>query len=221
MKNQAYDRLSLAYSEKKDLIKSRLYEFKRVFENGDDVRVFEELVYCIFTAGASAVMGHNSLDAIRNILMDGSEEELSYNLKHSHDKHSHRFPNSRASYVVHTREYLKKEFDFKLKDLILSHRNPLERRDFIACHKGFKGLGYKEASHFLRNVGFPGYAILDKHIIRSLNEFGVIDSPKPPSTRDKYLEVENRLKDFADGLEIDFNELDLLLWSEKTGEILK
>jgi len=82
-------------------------------------------------------------------------------------------------------------------------------------------LGYKEASHFLRNIGFCGYGILDKHILRSLHEFKVIDSPKPPTTRDKYLEIECKLKDFAKKLNIDSDELDLLLWSEKTGEILK
>lgn len=216
MKYRVYDKLNLAYSEKKVLIKASLEEFKNTFENGDDVKIFEELVFCIFTAGASAKMGFKALNATRDILMDGSFEELSNNLQHFH-----RFPNSRARYIVHTREYLKKEFGFRLKDLILSHNNPLERRDFIACHKGFKGLGYKEASHFLRNIGFSGYAILDKHILRSLNEFGVIDSSKPPQTRDKYLEVEDKLKDFAFRMEIDFNELDLLLWSEKTGEILK
>jgi N-glycosylase/DNA lyase len=83
------------------------------------------------------------------------------------------------------------------------------------------GLGYKEASHFLRNIGFRGYAILDKHILRSLYEFGVLDSPKPPTTKNRYIETENKFKEFANQLGIQLDELDLLLWSEKTGEILK
>jgi N-glycosylase/DNA lyase len=84
-----------------------------------------------------------------------------------------------------------------------------------------KGLGYKEASHFLRNIGLPGYAILDKHILRSLAELSVIDSPKPPATRARYLALEERLRDFSKKIEIDFDELDLVLWSMKTGEVLK
>ncbi|HLM02976.1 MAG TPA: hypothetical protein VK400_18130, partial [Pyrinomonadaceae bacterium] len=79
----------------------------------------------------------------------------------------------------------------------------------------------KEASHFLRNVGLKGYAILDKHILRSLAELKIIDDPKPPNTRAKYLRVEQQLKNFACQLEIDFDEMDLVLWSLKTGEILK
>jgi N-glycosylase/DNA lyase len=67
----------------------------------------------------------------------------------------------------------------------------------------------------------PGYAILDKHILRCLSEVGVIDSPKPPSTRLRYIEIEKRFRAFAQGVKIDFDELDLVLWSMRTGEILK
>ncbi len=216
MKKKAYDRLRLSYIAKRDLIKARLKEFKTVFKQGDDIRIFEELVFCIFTAGTSAKMGLKSVSAIRDILLDAGFEELSTRLQHVH-----RFPNSRARYIVHTREYLKREFGFKLKDLILYIEDPLGRRDFLANYKGIKGVGYKEASHFLRNIGFSGYAILDKHILKTLNELKLIENTKPPTTRNRYLQIESRLKRFANELGIDFDELDLLLWSEKTGEILK
>jgi N-glycosylase/DNA lyase len=84
-----------------------------------------------------------------------------------------------------------------------------------------KGLGNKEASHFLRNIGFKGYGILDKHIVRCLFELGVIDSPKPPTTRGRYLQAENSMRRFAADAQINFDELDLVLWSLKTGEVLK
>jgi thermostable 8-oxoguanine DNA glycosylase len=55
-----------------------------------------------------------------------------------------------------------------------------------------------------------------------LAEIGVIDSAKsPPSTRRKYLEVEQQLIRFARDIKVDFDELDLVLWSMKTGEVLK
>jgi N-glycosylase/DNA lyase len=216
MKKKAYEKLKLSYITKKDLIKARLKEFKTIFESGDDMRIFEELAFCIFTAGTSAKMGLKSVSAVSDILLDAGFEELSTRLQHVH-----RFPNSRARYIVHTREYLKREFGFKLKDMMLRLEDPLERRDFLATYKGIKGVGYKEASHFLRNIGFSGYAILDKHILKTLNELKLIENAKPPTTRNKYLRIEGRLKRFANDLGIDFDELDLLLWSEKTGEILK
>ena len=51
----------------------------------------------------------------------------------------------------------------------------------------------KESSHFLRNIGYRGYAILDKHILRGLHELGVIDEPARPSSPARYREIETRL----------------------------
>ncbi len=134
---------------------------------------------------------------------------------------AHRFPNARPGYVLVTRDYLQESCAMRLRERLWSYRNPIERRDWLAQEPRVKGIGYKEASHFLRNIGFKGYGILDKHIIRSLHELKVIDSPKPPATRGQYLEVESRMRQFADHTGINFDELDLLLWSMKTGEILK
>lgn len=109
----------------------------------------------------------------------------------------------------------------RLRKKLQGFEDDLERRDWLVREKGIKGLGYKEASHYLRNIGLKGYAILDKHVLRSMAELGLIDDPKPPNTRSKYLTYEQHLKKFADRIKIDFDELDLVLWSMKTGEILK
>jgi N-glycosylase/DNA lyase len=105
--------------------------------------------------------------------------------------------------------------------MIESFESSDARRDFFAKNKGIKGLGYKEASHFLRNIGFPGYAILDKHILNSLREMSIISKGMRPTTRAGYLAIEKRLERFAREIGIDMDHLDLLLWSRKTGEILK
>jgi len=109
----------------------------------------------------------------------------------------------------------------RLRERLESFSDASKRRDWLAQDPRIKGLGYKEASHFLRNIGFKGYGILDKHVIRCLAEMGVIKSTKPPTSRKNYLETEERMREFADQVEIDFDELDLVLWSMKTGEVLK
>jgi N-glycosylase/DNA lyase len=209
-------RLKSSYVAKRKLIKYRLGEFRNIFAKGDDEKIFEELAFCIFAAGASARMAVKSVESVKGVLMRADSQELSRRLKGVH-----RFPNSRANYILHTREWLRKDYDFRLKDLILYLNGPVKRRDFFANYRGIKGIGYKEASHFLRNIGFRGYAILDKHILRSIHEFELIDDPKPPTSRSSYMRIERKLKKLAALLEIDFDELDLLLWSEKTGEIIK
>ena len=213
---KSYEHLRQAYAKKKLEIKTRLIEFKKILDHADDNLLFEEMAFCICSAGASAKMGIKSVEAMKDILPSGSLKILRKRLDGIH-----RFPNARPAYIIHTREYLKKEHGFKIRDLLMSFQDPIERRDFLAGNKNFKGIGYKEASHFLRNIGFSGYAILDKHILNTLYEYKVITSPNPPTTRGKYLYAENKLIDFADNIGIHMDELDLLLWSEKTGEILK
>ena len=205
-----------AHKERARVIRARLAEFHSVWQSDSDDRLWEELVYCIFTAGASARMGLRSVEAVRPLLHAGAHRELADALAGVH-----RYPVSRSGYIVVTRDYLREECGMRLRERLSGFADPLERRDWLARERRIKGLGYKEASHFLRNVGFRGYAILDKHILRCLAELGVIESPQPPTTRAKYLATEERLRSFARAARIDFDELDLVLWSMKTGEILK
>lgn len=212
------ERVRAVHKARRKEIRTRLAEFAEVWRAGSDARLWEELVFCIFTAGASARMGLRSVEAVRPLLLEGSPEEMSQALKAAG---AHRFPNARPGYVVVTRDYLRQHGQMRLRDWLLSFADPFERRDWLANERGIKGLGYKEASHFLRNVGLKGYAILDKHVLHCLTDLGVVDSPRPPTTRTRYLELEATLKQFAGTAGIDFDELDLVLWSMKTGEVLK
>jgi N-glycosylase/DNA lyase len=204
------------YRAKRRAIERRLAEFRAVPGRGD-AAVFEELCYCILTAGSSARMGMRTLEVLRDLLHRGSLGELQQRA----GAHHVRFWRLRPAYIVQTREYLRTTCGMELRKLLASFDRPQERRDFLARNRAIKGLGYKEASHFLRNIGFRGYAILDKHIVNSLRELGVIGPRLKPSTRKGYLAIERKLMRFADEIGIDMDHLDLLLWSRKTGEILK
>ena len=174
------------------------------------------MVFCFFTGGCSARMGMRSIEAVRPLLMTGDQPELALALTGVH-----RYPNARSSYIVASREFLSEHCGMRLRKKLQSFTCRHERRDWLVREKGIKGLGYKEASHFLRNIGFRGYAILDKHVLNSLAELKIIDEPKPPNTRSRYLMIEEKLKNLTDTIGIDFDELDLVLWSMKTGVILK
>jgi N-glycosylase/DNA lyase len=210
------ENIRAAHHARRREIGARLAEFRDIWKTGTDARLWEELVYCIFTAGASARMGLRSIEAVRSLLQDGTHDELTQALTGVH-----RYPRARPGYIVVTRDYLQEVCGMRLRERLESFDDPIARRDWLAREPRVKGLGYKEASHFLRNIGLSGYAILDKHILRSLAELGMIESPQPPTTRARYLETEERLRRFARDLRIDFDELDLVLWSMKTGEVLK
>ncbi|MBI3035099.1 hypothetical protein HYY71_02145 [Candidatus Woesearchaeota archaeon] len=228
------EQLKQEYNNKKAKIKERLSQFEKFFnepyswfyrdgslillpvETNDDYRLFEELAFCIFTANTSAEMGAKAVDAVRSVLMNGNAGDMTRRLEGIY-----RFNNVRPAHIIHTRTYLKNALNFELKNKIQSFKNKQELRDFFALNKDIKGLGYKEASHFLRNIGFKGYAILDKHIINSMHEFGFLKTNEKPKNNKEYLEIEQRLIDFSKDAGIGMDELDLLLWSRKNGRILK
>jgi N-glycosylase/DNA lyase len=199
-------------------IRAKLVEFEEVWRKGTDARLWEELVFCIFTAGASARMGLKSIEAVRPLLLDGQCVEMTRALKNAG---AHRFPVARPGYIVIARNYLREHCELRLREQLQSFSDPVARRDWLAQEKQIKGLGYKEASHFLRNIGLKGHAILDKHVLRCLVDLKVVETARPPSTRARYLEIEEMLRGVARDVNIDFDELDLVLWSLKTGEVLK
>jgi N-glycosylase/DNA lyase len=209
------ERLRESYAERRDAIRERLREFEAAGREGDDSRFFEELAFCIFAAGTSARHGMRCIERAGALLFDGDREQLREALR------GQRFYNLRSGFLHQTREHLRADCSLKLKRRLAAFPSPDARRDFLALDPNVRGIGMKEASHFLRNVGYRGYAILDKHILKGLAELGVLETPAPPGNPKRYREIEARLHEFSESVGIDADEMDLLLWSERTGEILK
>lgn len=212
---EAIEELKALYAEKKEEITERVKEFEYARDNADDERILEELVFCILTSAVGPKVGMKSLHAIQDILTSGSEQEIFERLKGVH-----KYP-EKAAYVVHTVDYLQKEYSLKMRELVDSFDDPEERREFFALNKDIKGLGLTQASHFLRNIGFKGYAMLDRNVVGMLFKLGVIESDKPPTSKKRYLETEAKMKGFAEELGLGVEELDMLLWSMRRGYIPK
>lgn len=127
-------------------------------------------------------------------------------------KIGYRFPNIRAQYISETqvhKNYLSN---------IINNLDGEELRTWLV--QNIKGLGYKEASHFLRNIGYDDYAIIDFHIIDILIQYDFIQKPKT-LTKKRYLEIEQDLKHIAKLCNLTLAQLDFYLWYLETGKILK
>lgn len=203
------------YLQKREAIRSRLRQFEERFHAGD-AEIFKELCFCILAANSSAEMGLKTLAAIEDYVLEADLQTLQNRIRHGF-----RYKNKRPAYIVHTRDYLEREYRFKIRELLESFPDPESRRAFLAFNKDIKGIGLKEASHFLRNIGYRGYAILDKHIRDCLCELGVIRRNRKPLSPVRYRRIEKKMRAFANRIGIDMDELDLLFWSRKTGKILK
>jgi N-glycosylase/DNA lyase len=177
-------------------------------KSSDDI--FKELCFCILTANYTAEGGIRIQREIGDGFLSLPEKELAKRLKQL----GHRFPNTRARYIAEARQHRG-----ALDELLsASGKTEREKREWVA--ENVKGLGYKEASHFLRNIGFENLAIIDFHIIDILAAHGIIEPPKTLSKK-KYLETEGVLQKLAARLGMSLGELDLYLWCAETGKILK
>ena len=192
----------LKKSDIKNTINQRMSEFESVPRNFN--ALFHELAFCILTAGTSAELGIKTINHLGDKLYYGTLDEIQKKLKEVY-----RFHTIRAGYLCEARESFKK--------INLDSKNV--REELI---ENIKGLGMKEASHFLRNIGFKDYAIVDFHIVDILVKHGLIESQKNKSlTVKRYLEIENILRELADKLKMSLGELDLYLWYAETGKVLK
>ncbi|MFW5898672.1 MAG: DNA lyase [Candidatus Saliniplasma sp.] len=148
------------------------------------------------------------------ILLSGEEKEIAEKIKKV------RFRFNKAGYLVDAREKFAYEDSISLKEKIGSFSDQKKARDWIV--RNVKGLGMKEASHLLRNIGKGDeLAILDRHILKNLDEMGVIDGIPKTLTEKRYLKIEKKMESFSEEIDIPLAHLDLLLWYRETGEIFK
>lgn len=188
------------------LVERRIAEFIDLGRKGNE-EWFSELCFCILTANSSAELGMKIQREVGRGFLTLSEEDLRNKLKLL----GHRFYNTRAKYIVEARKFE------KIKD-VLTAMEPFDARDWLV--KNVRGVGYKEASHFLRNVGYLDFAILDRHILRILSDYKLIEMPRSLS-RKRYLEIEEIFRELAKKVELKPGELDLYLWYTRTGRVLK
>lgn len=192
----------------KNLISSRIKEFSQI-KNSSINNIFRELCFCIMTANCGAekcIEIHEKINEGFNYL---SQDQLTEKFK----EFGYRFPNIRSKYITEAIE-----FKEELENIIKSREQETDIRDWLV--KNIKGLGYKEASHFLRNIGYKNYAIVDFHIVDLLVKYNLIKKPKTMTKR-KYLEIEGILQNLGEKVALNLAELDLYLWYMETGKVLK
>jgi N-glycosylase/DNA lyase len=199
----------LRNSEVGEAVRGRMEEFTRRKREGNE-EWFSELCFCILTANATAEAG---LRAQRKLGAKGflslPERQLADELR----KIGHRFPNARARFIVEARRH------WQVRDILNEFDDPAHARAWLVDN--VKGVGLKEASHFLRNVGFFDFAILDRHVLGVLHQHGVISEKPRHLSKKKYEEIEKKVRELADKVRMKPGELDLYLWFMKTGKVLK
>jgi len=201
-----------AYKVYKEDIDRRIREFSHVIECGGD-RILLELLFCLCTPQNKAL---RCWDFVKKLYLTGvyrkgdpaSIRRLASGI---------RFKNRKSRYMADAI----KLFNEGGLDWILDREyGDVEAREALVM--GVRGIGYKEASHFLRNIGYSfELAILDRHILRWMARYRLVNRPIKTLTRRRYYMLEMRFRWFARMLRLSPAELDLLLWALETGYVFK
>ncbi len=204
------------YLEIKDSVGQRLSDFRRLKTYGSDAEIFEELVFCLLTPQSRARQAEKAVEILKkeHLLYKGDAQKLSSRLNVV------RFKNHKAQYICDARAMFCRNEMPDIKKKIDSFAGSIELRDWLSGN--IMGIGYKEASHFVRNTGFfTDAAILDRHIIRNLNSLGVLEKAETNLTRKNYLDIEKTMKGFSNSIGIPMDYLDFVLMYKDTGDIFK
>jgi N-glycosylase/DNA lyase len=198
-------------------IEKRIEGYKNIWFFGTNEEVHIELAFCILTPQSKARGAEKAINAMleNEVFWTGMEDDLTPYLN------TVRFKNTKAKNLVLLREFMKDE-DGRIvtKTLVDKIGDIFEKRIWLV--KNIKGIGYKEASHFLRNIGFSDeVAILDRHILKNIMRLGVIDEIPKTITPKRYIEIEKKIDKYCKEIQIPMDHFDLLLWYLEAGEVFK
>lgn len=193
----------------KDTIHQRLQEFKDVKPES----YFYELCYCLCTPQSKALHA-NKVD---QQLQAQSFFELGFNPEMILRDKSHyiRFHSQKSLSLMKARHDWQEIFTI----LTNATMTTFQKREQLA--KSVRGLGMKEASHFLRNIGMFGVAIIDRHVLKHLVQCGVYGEVPRLNSKKDYLSIERQWFDYCCEIGIPQEEVDLIFWSYETGHVLK
>jgi N-glycosylase/DNA lyase len=197
-------------------VSNRIKSFKNIWNSGLNEDLFVELVFCLLTPQAKALEAGKAISVLIETgeLYNANAEEISLRLNRV------RFKNNKAKNLVAARKQFLSPDGDNIQKIISNSGDIFLSRKWFA--ENVLGMGYKEASHFLRNVGFvEELAILDRHILKNMKLYGVIDELPKSLTPSLYLDLEKRLKNFSLNISIPMGHLDFVFWFKETNTIYK
>jgi N-glycosylase/DNA lyase len=201
------------YDPIKGQIDARLEEFKQIWEKANDEELFTELVFCLLTPQSKARTCWKAVQRLNRKCMIAKGEPCQI----QEELFGVRFNRRKAEYICLARKTFS---TCSLRTTLNEFDRPFEAREWLV--ENVLGLGYKEASHFLRNIGMGvDLAILDRHILKNLALLGVIKEVPSNLSRKTYLEIERKMTEFSKEAGIPMGKLDLLLWYKEAGEVFK
>jgi N-glycosylase/DNA lyase len=200
----------------KPLIDKRKKHFAALYEKATDNEIFAELAFCLFTPQSKALSCWRAVEILaqKDLLLNAEAPEIAASIS------GVRFLNNKSNFVVLARDFFTQSGKINIKKILNEKGSPQNLRQFLVAN--IKGIGYKEAGHFLRNIGKgDGLTILDRHILKNLVAYKVLEKLPPSLSPKVYVSIEKEMQNFSHEIGVPLDDLDMVLWCKESGGIFK
>ena len=183
---------------KKETGNISLFSFDKGQQLSEHTAPFDAMVYIV--DGEADII----IDKKRNWLKKGEMIIMPANIPHA----------------VEAREKFTAKGAKSVRENLMDFDNIIMKREWLV--ENVKGMGFKEASHYLRNIGLgKDIAILDRHIIKNMKLLNIIDEIPKTITKKGYYEMEDKLRTFSKKVRIPLSHIDFVLWYREAGDVFK
>ncbi|MCX7952742.1 MAG: hypothetical protein N2654_03820 [Deltaproteobacteria bacterium] len=205
-----FDEFLLFYEKNSKAFLKRLDEFQTNWQD----RILEELIFCLCTPQTSPFKASLASISLTKLVQEGKNISCEIAEKVLRNSSAYvRFHKTKSVRIVEAQKVLP-----KIKEFLLSGYSPKKKREFLSSL--INGFSFKETSHFLRNIGRRGLAIIDRHMIRFLTQINVIEHGFK-LTKKNYLLTEDKIKSLCCHHSLDFDAFDIAVFMFQTGFFLK
>lgn len=225
--------LTQVINEYSELIKSNEDQPRKTWREMSETQLWEELCLCMLSSNVPYELALSAFWHLHDIhllnpgwligcatAVERIEYELSKQIylprKKDGSKRKYRFPHTRAQNIVNAAKILCQN-GHHLKSVLRNSHSGQEARAFLA--ENVPGIGLKQASHFLRNIGYSdSLAIIDSHVIGFLREVGAIHKKRIKTVTPKvYTRLETIVVDLCDSLGVNLSIFDMAIWRYMRG----
>jgi len=211
---QTYDRLT------------KEHDFRNKWESLDEQQIWKELCFCLLSGNVAFELVKSTIDVLDQkgfldynwIVTEKNSQEYIFNLfnnsnfepkKKNGELRKYRYPKKRSHEIAEAAKVIYSKAS--IKELLKQSSSEVEIRNFLS--KNIPGLGIKESSHFLRNIGFSNsLAIIDVHVLNFLKQNRFVLWENSSLTTKKYCKLETILQNLAEFHNLDLAIFDLAIW---------
>jgi len=215
-RNDTLKEIKRIYFVLRNEIQARLDEFSRTREVGTDEDIFAELAFCILTPQSKATSCWAAVERLRekNLFLRRDVNRIAKELN------GVRFKYNKTRYIIGAARLFTSKGKLSIKKKLNNFGSVENARRWLV--QNVKGIGYKEASHFLRNIGFgDNFAILDRPVMRNLKLLGTINKIPVSLSSARYLKIEEKMRELSRRIRIPMDYLDFVMWHKETRMVFK